>query len=433
MLLAAAAVVAGIVPAMGVTGLDPVVLLKAGGPTSTGAGSFRRTQALLVAGQVAIALVVLSSTVVLVRASSALARVDPMFDTASLLTMRVSLPSQRYDGERSVQFFDAALERLRTAPGVTQATAVLQHAPFAFSTGRFEVAGRPPARDGELPSAFVTVAASHYLDTFGIALEAGRWLNDRAGEEAPLEAVVNMAAARRFFGGPSAVGQRLRVRGQGWDDRWTEVVGIAGDVRNRGLSAEPQPEILVGIRQAPPRRRSQLYLVLRTDGSSETALASAREVVRQLDGELPVYAVTTVSRLFESGLSGRRMAAWTVSMFGGLGLLLSGLGIYAILAQDVAGRRREIGIRLALGAAPGAVRRLVVRQALGPVAGGTIAGAVVAWSAGRLLSSVMFGLRPDVVSTAVAVAALAAVTLAAVVVPARRAVRVSPSETFRQP
>lgn len=430
-ILAVVSLVVGFLPAAAVTRLDPVVLLKNNAPGSTGSATFRRLQAWLVGAQVATALLVLASTVLLVRSSAALARVDPMFDPSNLVTMRVSLPLQQYDGARAVQFFDDVLDRLRAVPTVVHATAALQHAPFAFSTARFEIAGRAPGRDGELPSAFVTVTASDYLETFGIPLERGRWLLDRADERAPLEAVVNAAAASRYFGGASAIGQRLRVRGQGWGDGWMEIVGVAGNVRNRGLAADPHPEILVSVRQAPARRRSQLYIVARTQGEVGVAVSAVRNIVRELDPELPVYGVSSVEQIFQSNLTSRRLAAWTLSGFGVLAVLLSGLGVYALLSRGMVSRRREIGIRLALGAAPGAVRRLVARDALVPVMCGLLGGALAAWAGGRAIASAMFGLHPDGAAVASAVAILAAASAAGAVLPARRAVRVPPSEAFR--
>jgi hypothetical protein len=345
--------------------------------------------------------------------------------------MRITLPPQRYDGDARIRFFESLLERVRALPETAAAAVAMQYPPNAFTTSQFAIEGRDAS--GALPSAFHTVASSDLLQTLQVPLAAGRWLKDDAPIAAPLEVVINQVAADRYFP-DGAIGRRIRIAGPGGDPRWAAIVGVTAAVRNRGPAAEPQPEIFTSLRQAPERRRSQLYLLVRSrqpDAAAGGIAAAVRTIVRGMDPDQPVYGVSPVERNFAAALGSRRAAAQLLVAFADVALGLAALGIYGVLSYTVSLRTREIGLRMALGAGRRGLTRLVVSQAFVPVAIGLAAGCAAFLAFERSISAFLYGVSGGAGAVGAVAALTAVVAAGATFLPARRATRVDPLVALR--
>lgn len=433
--LAAAALVASVIvggwPAVQLARAQPVEMLGEGGARAVGGRATRRVHAVVVAFEVATAMVVTGAAALVVVNIGRILEVDRGFDPSNLTTMRVTLPVSEYDGDRSLAFFDRVLDEIRALPSVVSASASNQPPPGAFSRSQFEIAGQSPAPDAPLPTAYYTTAASAYLETIGLRLVQGRWFDERAPVTGAREVVVNERLAARYFAETGAVGQRVRVAGPAGDGAWADVVGVVADVRNDGLTVDPQPEMYASVRQIPDRRRTQLYLVVRTHENAESPVAEVGRIVRGLDPGQPIYAVSTTEQQFEGSVGSRRAAAWVLGLFCVLATGLAALGIFGVLTHAVSQRAREIAVRVALGGQRSAIVRLMLGQALRPVVAGLVLGALGVTLGERWLSSWLFGVTPEPAVTVLTAAALFGVGVLAAVWPALRASRVSPARALR--
>jgi putative ABC transport system permease protein len=264
----------------------------------------------------------------------------------------------------------------------------------------------------------------------GIPLRSGRRLAeaDRAG--APLVVVVNESFAKRYYPGVSALGQRIAT-GDESQARWLEIVGVVGDTRGRGMTADPEPEMYVTLEQDADRW-NQLFLLVRTAGEPALMVPTVRRLIAEIDREQPVYAIQTLEEAFAATTLQHRVSTILLGVFAGLAVVLAALGVYAVMAQSVAARRQEIGIRMALGAAKGDVVRMVIGQALRLLLVGAGLGVAGGIALGRIASSLLVGTSSsDPAVLGVVTAALVAIGLAASWVPARRASRIDPASALR--
>jgi hypothetical protein len=337
--------------------------------------------------------------------------------------MRLTLPLPKYDGDRSLLFFDALVERASALPDVAAVSLSNQPPPGVFSRAQFRIEGRPPA--SPLPSAFFTTAGSRYRETLALTLVRGRWFDERAERAGVREVVVNEAAVARFFADEDPLGRRIVVSPPHWDTRPAEIVGIVRSVRNRGLVPEP------AVRQIPARRQSQLYLVARGRTGTDGILDGVRSIVRELDPEQPVYAVSTLARQLQQGVLQRRAAAVLLAGFAALALVLASVGVYGVVSRAVLSRTREIGVRAALGAGRGALRRMIVADAVRPVVAGVLLGAALLYGGSRLVAAWVFGVRPELGPVLGAALVILAAGALASVAPAVRAGRIDPIEALR--
>jgi predicted permease len=226
------------------------------------------------------------------------------------------------------------------------------------------------------------------VEALGIPLVAGRTLNEHDRIGAPDVAMLNQTAARRLFGSEDPVGKRFRPGGPGNEDSWIEVVGVVGDTRNRGLDVRPQPEIYGSTHQVPGG--NQFFLVVRTDEDPYAVVPSIRQVVSSMDRDQPIYAIRTIEEAYQASVADKRIASMALTLFAAFALLLASLGVYSVVAFGVAERTREIGLRIALGAEAGSVRRLVIRQALLPVGLGALVGIGLAFGLQGFLQALLF-------------------------------------------
>jgi predicted permease len=391
----------------------------------------RRVRNAFVVAEIALSLVLLVGAGVLLRSFTRLQRVDPGFDTRNVLTMRLSLPREQYKNDAVGVFFDEVSRRLAAAPGVRAAGATTQFPPGNVFSTQIAIDGESRTGD-QLPTVDITNVAGDYFASLGYTLKAGRFLARTDDDKAPLAAVITEAAARRFFSGASALGRRIAL-GDRTPPRWVEIVGVVGDVRNHGLAEAAAAEVFVPVRQQLAGWNNQLFLTIRTTSDPLAMMPAVRRVIATLDPQQPVYVIRTLDDAFSEAVSQRRAAMLLITIFAGVALVLAAVGIYGLMSYMVNERTHEIGIRMALGAAGGDVLSLVVRQTIRLVVVGAVLGLAGAVAMGRALTSLVFEVKPSDPTTLAGVTLLLiAVALAATLVPAVRATRVTPLVALRR-
>jgi putative ABC transport system permease protein len=420
------AAIFGLAPALQGSRLDLNRTLKEGGRSGSGNAGQRLRSALVVA-EVALSLVLLVGAGLLVKSFWRLLDVDPGFNPHNLLTVELSLTSERYaDESRRAAFYQQLLEQLSTLPGV-QAAAVVNHPPFSGRRGInvFKIEGRPaPQSMADTPLADFRVISPNYFRLMSIPLVQGRAFADADSARAPRATIINQAFAERYLPGEDPVGRRLAV-----DDEWLTVVGVVGDIRQSGLDQEAAPHVYVPYLQMSQRRSGVL---LRTSVEPLSLVAAVRAQVNAIDADQPIYNVHAMDELIAGSLAARRLNLWLLAVFAGTALVLAAVGIYGVIAYSVTQRAREIGIRMALGAQPADVLRLVVRQGMMPVVMGLAAGTAGALLLTRVMATLLFGVSASDPLTFAAVAALLTlVALLACAVPAWRAIKIDPSSALR--
>ena len=428
--LAATALVAlltGLLPAWHASRGDLMRALRVGGTAGVRDSRARRV---LVAAQTAVALALLVGAGLLVRSVAALQAVPAGFDGRGVLAAQLQLPRSRYQAPAArAAFVEGVLAQAAGGARIVSAGAISE-LPLSGSSnsGTFEIEGQPVPAAARQPHAELWSATPGYFATLGIPLRRGRPLQLRDGATTPPVAVVNETLARRYFAG-DAVGRRLsfqRPRGQ---PLWREIVGVVGDVRDRRLHRDAEPQIYVPMAQRPVAAMS---LVARTSIEPWDALPALRAAVRTVDPELPLYDVTTLERLAIEDTQGRRAARTALAAFALAALALAALGLYGLLAQAVRERTAEIGVRMAVGARPRDVLRLFLGEGARVVGQGLLAGLVLALAGSRLLRGLLFGVVPaDAVTYGAVAGVLALAALAASAPPAWRAARVDPLRALR--
>jgi putative ABC transport system permease protein len=342
--------------------------------------------------------------------------------------MRLTLAWERYDQDRIEPFFQELRERVGAIPGVVGVGTTSQFPPGVFSRSQFHIEGAPAQSGAAIPAAYATLVSPGYFDAMRMTVVRGRGLTEADQQDAPWVAVIDETAARRYFPDADPIGQRIRLTD---DAPWMEIVGVTAATQNTGLDRDPQPE-LFGSSVQLRGFNNQMFLVVRTQGSPRSVLPAVREAVASIDAEQPVYLIRTLEEALANTQATRRLSMYSLGILALFALLLAAVGIYGVVAYAVSRRTREIGVRMALGAARSQVLGLVVRQALLPVAIGVVTGIIAAIAIGRLMASLLFGVSGgDPVTLGASAAVLGLAALLASWLPARRAVALDPVQALR--
>jgi predicted permease len=426
------AVLFGLAPAISASRVDLQHLIHVGDRSSTPAG--HRARLVLTAAQIAIALVLLVGASLLVRSFARLTAIDPGFNPDGLVTIRVSLPNARYGDPnpevaraRRQQFFDAWLETARTTPGVTSA-AVGNGVPpeLGIMIGRLEIDGSEappgPATSSVYSGGYVT---PDYFSTLGIPLLEGRAFaaEDSVGNEAV--AIISAGLAGRHWPDGRAIGARVRLQGR----EWSRVVGIVGDVRANAITGGDQVQVYFSRAQVRPGFG---VLIVRTAIEPAAIIPALKARTWELDPKLPLPDIATASAGMARARSQHRFTLTLIAAFAASGLALAALGVYGVMSLYVGQRRREVGIRVALGATRRDVMGLILRQTTAAMAAGLAVGGTGAILARQSMATLLYETTPgDPVSFAVAVFVVVAAALGATLLPVRQAASVDPATVLK--
>jgi putative ABC transport system permease protein len=431
------ALAAGLAPALRAARTDLRGALNEGGRTGSSA-SRDRIRTVFVAAEVSLAMMLLVGAGLLVRSALHLQRIDPGFTPNGLITARLTLPAARYDEpSRVVQTFEEVVQAIAATPGVEAAGAstMVPLTPGGNGNGLLPE-GKQVATENFV-NARLGIVTPGYFRTLRMPLRRGRLFaaDDRQG--APKVAVVNETAARALFPGQDPIGKRFSCcDGTPSTPGWRIVVGVVGDIRSRGPAEDARPEFFLPISQAPDAawrwiQRSMTIVARSATGDASALPGVARDALRRVDPSLPLYQVRSMEQRLSASVAQARFNTLLMMLLGGIGLILSAIGVYGVIAYFVTQRQQEIGIRMALGAKGPDVVRMVMRQGMQPVVLGIILGIAGAYGASRVLTSYVYGVTTtDPLTFAVVVALLATVAILATMIPARRAVRIEPTRVL---
>jgi putative ABC transport system permease protein len=418
----------GIIPAFQATRTDPHDALKADGRGGSSRAGNRLRHALVIV-ELAVSVVLLLGAGLLMRSFINIQHVDRGFEAKGVLTMRLTLPRDKYPGAAAGAFFEQLSERIATLPGVRAVAAASQFPPTSMIDTQFTIEGaRLEGRT--LPTALLTVATPSYLETLRVPLRAGRGLSLDDRLDAPPVVLVNQAFVSRYLAGSEPLGQRVRLGSADRPRPLATIVGVVADYRNSGMTQAVRPEIYMPVRQQTAW--NQLFVLVRTENEPASALPSVRQAVTALDPEQPVYLIQTLDDALASSSFQQRLSAVLVSIFAGVALVLAAIGIYGVMSYAVTARTQEMGVRLAIGAQ----RRQVIGLVLGHVARlsaiGLAIGVGVLLLAGSAIEGLLFGVRAfDPFTIGAVTVILAGVALAAAWLPAARASRIDPIQALR--
>jgi putative ABC transport system permease protein len=427
---AATAVLFGLGPAWRASRRDLISTIRAGSSGSLSPGTSRLgLRNFLITAEVALSLVLLSAGGLMLKSVLRLQSTELGFQPQSLLTFRLSMPSPHYDSARATQLIVQLLDRLHGQPGI-DAVAYGHCAPLSGAcngtTATFP--DRPKTPVGSGPAVGVYWASPTFFDTLGIRLIRGRVFDDHDRLGQPKVVVINEAAARAFWGNADAIGKRIGV-GQGGFSDGAEVVGVVADVRFGAVEKSVGPGVYLPLLQSA---RASGLIFVRSQEPPDRVVPSLRQQVHDLDADLPLVDIKTMDDRFGDATWRTRMSAWLLGVFAALALVLAAVGIYGVLSQSVEQRYREIGVRMAVGASRADIFRLILGRALMFAGAGVAVGLALASWATRLLSALLYQVRPgDPIVLASLAALLLVVALLASYLPARRATRVDPLTALR--
>lgn len=420
----------GLAPVLQVSRLDLASTLQQGARNSASVTS-RRLRSALVVGEIALALALATGAGLLIKSFWKLVQVDPGFQIADIVTGNVILPATRYDElAQRVDFFDAVLTRL-AEHGAVDAVGAISVLPLGGNDSDVDItfASRPRLESGLQPTAWYRLISPGYLTTLRIPLVAGRGFTDDDRDGSQPVVILNRRMAEHIFPGEDPLGRRLKLGGPDSTRPWRKIVGVIGDIHHRGLDQTPREEIYLPLAQRPGRMMS---LVLRGRGGKDILMPLLRSTVREVDPALPIANPTTMEQLVADSVATPRFVTQLLTTFAALALLLSALGIYGLLAYAIHQRKREIGVRMALGARRRDVVQMVIRQGGALIGLGLGVGIGGALMLNRVLENLLFEVGttdPWVFATALVL--LFTSGLVACYLPARRAALVDPVISLR--
>jgi putative ABC transport system permease protein len=431
----------GLAPAVRAARTNLLTTLRDGAKSSLRGGGRDRLRGVLVVGEIAVAVVLLVSAGLFIRSALRLQQVPLGFDINGVLTARLALPPERYDSDESVSdAYRRILDLTRAVPGIRRAGA---------STGIPLMGGGPDASvqiEGKpyslatSPSPAIRLITEDYVEAIGMNLIRGRTMkaSDLTAGALPV-VVINERLADLAWPGEDPIGKHLSTWTRAVDvPEWREVVGVVGDVRSFGPDTPPTPELFLPYTQPPVTAwrafQGSMALVVRAGDDPGAFASSLRRVVRAVDASLPLYDVLTMEEAFATDAAGARFSTWLLSLLAVTGLVLSAVGIYGVIAYFVTQRTPEIGLRLALGATPRSVLMMVVGHGAMLAVAGVAIGLIAALAATRMVTTMLFEVSTtDPPTYVMGALGLLAVALSACIVPALRAVRVSPMQSLAEP
>jgi putative ABC transport system permease protein len=419
-------VLIGLVPAFAGSRAESGPLKDAGRDVVSTSG--RRTRSALIAAEVALAVVLTIGAGLLVRSFTALLAVDPGFRSEGLLTLQITLPARIATADARRAFYRDLFAALESLPGVERVGGTTR-LPLGSTnlTTRVAVEGRRNTPD-EMPEVSFRRALHDYFPAMGVPVLRGRSLGPDDGPNAPPVVVINQALARRLFGNDEPVGKHVKL-GSDPATPWSTVAGVVGNIHHSALDEPPAPEIYLSSLTTPPVAP---FIVLRTTTDPAALAETVRAALRTLDKDLAAYDLRTMTQIRSAAMSERRFIVMLAAIFGLIAVTLAAVGVYGVMALVVTERTREMGVRLALGAAPGQVLLLIVRQGVAVAGAGIAIGVAASIALTPLMANQLFGVAPtDTATMAAAPALLLAVAVMACVVPARRAMRVDPVSALR--
>jgi putative ABC transport system permease protein len=428
-------IVFGLAPALQVSRTNMNDVLKEGGRGNAGASRARRLTSTMVVAEIALTIVLLVGAGLMIRSFLKLYSMNIGVDTSHMLTMSVQLPNAKYStADQRRIFYDSLMGRLQAIPGMRSA-AIATSVPFAGSEGRgLEIEGRPPAKPEDAPRTSTITVSANYFDAMDAAIRRGRSLRDTDGAPGSEVVVVNERFVTRFFPDEDAVGRRIRlVAGSALKPEpgpWLTIVGVSPTIR-QGSPQSTDPDAVV---YQPYRLQSpgSMNIIARSEVAPTSLTPLIREAVQAVDADLPVFNVQTMDELLAQNRWPYRVFGTMFALFAFIALVLSAVGIYAVTSYSVTQRTQEIGVRMALGARPGEVSWLILRRGLVQLAIGLTIGLSLALFAGTPLQAVLVQVPPrDPVTFATIIVVLVVVTLAACLIPARRATRLDPLTALR--
>lgn len=427
----ATGVLFGIFPALQLSRTNVNATLRDEGRGATSGHGRAQLRSALVVVQVAVTMSLLIVAGLLARSFGKLLRVDPGFDPENVLTMNVSLPSVKYaDAQKQVAFFDELLRRVSSLPGVKSAgvSAALPVIPKRITPVLPE--GQPEVPLAERPFVIIEQISPSLLETLRIPRLAGRAFTEADNAQAPKVIIVNETLARRYWPGQNAVGKHVLI---GRMPAPSEIVGVAGDTKNSGLAQDAKPLIYLPFAQLS---WGNMNLIVRTAKDPQDMISAVRAQIAAIDPDQPVTAVETVDELMDTSRAQPRFTMLLISMFSVATVVLAMIGIYGVLSYGVAQRQQELGVRMALGAEKSDIFRLVIGQGLWLTAIGIVFGLVLAFVAASFASHLVAGLLYkvrawDLTTFALAPLIFLVIAMAASYLPARRAMRVDPTDALR--
>jgi putative ABC transport system permease protein len=421
----------GVFPALQMSGSNLMDYLKSREQRFSGQ-NVRAFRSALVAGQIALSLVLVIGAGLLVRSFIDLLKADPGFQSSHLMTMEVTLPAAKYpDAPAIAAIYQRILEKLPAVPGIESA-AVVKPIPLGGTQEEtvFVINNRPPIRPEDTPIASYTIVSPDYFKTANVPMLRGRAFTDADDAAAPPAVIISQEMARQFWPGEDPVGHLMGLP----DPRWHNmtIVGVAGDVKKFALSDSPGPEMYVPYKQKPYPSMLTMSFVLRTSRDERGLANELRQAVKSVDPELPVANVQPMHELVARSMSPQKLSASVLSGFSVVALILAVVGIYGVISYVVNERNHEIGVRIALGAQKRDVLGLVFAQATRLIAAGLALGFIAAFSLTRLLKSFVFRINAaDPLTFTVAPLALLMAASLAIYIPARRATGIDPMDTLR--
>ena len=422
----------GLVPALQLPHDRLGLELHEGGRGSSRGARRRRFTSALVVGEFALALTVLVAAGLAVNSLLRLQRVEAGVRKEGVLIVKLAIPEARYpEGSHIDAFYDDAMRRVRTIPGITSAAVSMAVPPHRLvMTNPFTPEGKVYAAGESAPVAEELLVSPEYFAALGIPVLRGRTFSDADRDGAPGVAIVNETFVREAFGGADALGRWIQTGDPHPESEKLTIVGIVPDVKYTGLDSKPEPTIYVPFKQALWWR--SMYLITRTSGDPLAHVAAVRAAITAIDPQIPLQEVKTMEHLIGESVAEPRYRAVLLGSFGALALVLASAGIYGVLSYTVNQRRRETGVRLALGATAADVMGLVIRDGMRLACIGVAVGVALAIATTRLLSAILYEVSPlDPLTFALMALFLSTVGFLACAIPARRASRTDPMTAIR--